>query len=209
MLACIGNPVDFPERPPRVDVGHVKNRAVCIARLDPVKGHRHLLTAWKLLLDRGHRYQLDLVGEGPLRSELEAQSMRDGTHGLIRFCGFRSDVSNVINDSLFAILISEVEGQGIVTLEAAAMGRASLLTAVPGSIDLIPPNRRLSNGLTFGDAKQTADAIAEWFANPDEVLREGENFFYFLKASGDPSAVARAYTEVYSTIISGVRNGRF
>jgi glycosyltransferase involved in cell wall biosynthesis len=203
VLACIANPAPFPATPPRIPLPIVRNRAVCVARLDPVKGHRHLLAAWKLLRDRGHQYQLDLVGEGKLRTELEAQSSRDGTQNLIRFCGFTPDVTKFISSSLFSILVSEVEGNAIVTLEAAAMGRASLVTAVPGSIDLIPPRRRLKNGLEFGNVEETANAIEEWFAQPEEVIREGEAFFQFLKASCDPRAIARQYEQVYERVLSG------
>jgi glycosyltransferase involved in cell wall biosynthesis len=201
-LACIGNPVDFPLHPPRPELVKVRDKAVCIGRLAPVKGHRYLLAAWKLLRDRGRHYRLDLVGEGPLRSELEDQVKRDGTKDLVRFCGFAPNVRGVIADSLFAILVSEVEGQGIVTVEAASMGRASLLTAVPGSIDLIPPRTTLKNGLKFGDVIETADAIEEWFTRPEEALSEGVRFFHFLKESSDPAGIARAYTDVYKQIVS-------
>src|SRR6202044_791262 len=124
-MTCIGNPAHFPERVPDVDIERVRLRAVCIARLDPVKGHTYLLSAWKLLHDKGYKYELELVGEGVLRKSLEEQSRREGTQDLIRFCGFHADVSTFIRDSLFAVLVSEIEGQGIVTLEAASMGRPS------------------------------------------------------------------------------------
>jgi glycosyltransferase involved in cell wall biosynthesis len=202
-LACIGNPAHFPNRPPAIEPDGVRSRAVCVARLEPVKGHAYLLTAWKLLQDRGYRYELDLVGEGSLRSELESQVQRDGTQKLIRFLGFRADVSSIIGDSLFAVLVSEVEGQGIVTLEAAAAGRPSLLTAVPGSIDLLPPGRRLRNGVPFGNVEELADALEEWFAHPKDVIEEGERFFHFLKASSDPGKIASEYREVYQRILAG------
>lgn len=200
-LACINNPVVFPKAPPRIDTARVGRRAVCIARLEPIKGHTHLLAAWKRLLDRGHRYELDLVGEGSLRPELEAQVKRDGLEGLVHFCGFKSDVTAVMGEALFAILASEKEGQCLVTLEAAAMGRASLLTAVPGSIDALPPGRGLKNGIQFGNAAELADAIEEWFANPESVVEEGRRFFDFQKALSDPNRIASQYLEVYQRVL--------
>jgi glycosyltransferase involved in cell wall biosynthesis len=203
VLACISNPVEFPEASPAIDMERVSGRAICIARLEPVKGHVHLLAAWKLLLDRGHRYSLDLVGEGTLFESLKSQIDRDSLSGLVRFVGFTSDVASVIGSSLFAVLASEMEGQGIVTLEAAALGRASLLTAIPGSIDLLPPGRQLPNGVAFGDVKALADALETWFANPVEVAEEGQRFFKFLKSSSDPNAIAAAYKEVYRQVVAG------
>lgn len=202
-IACIGNPAPFPEKAPDIDLERVRLRAVCIARLDPVKGHTYLLAAWKLLHDKGYKYKLDLVGEGPLRSALEEQSRRDGTQELIRFCGFHTDVSTFIRDSLFAVLVSEIEGQGIVTLEAAAMGRPSLLTAVPGSIDLIPAGSTLPNGVDFGNIEQLAEALEEWFEHPDRVLVEGQRFFEFLKNSSEPATIAHDYLHIYRRVLSG------
>jgi glycosyltransferase involved in cell wall biosynthesis len=202
-LACISNPVHFPNAPPRIDLDKVKQRAVCVARLEPVKGHTHLLAAWKLLLDRGFRYELNLVGEGSLQRQLKVQVDRDGLQGMVQFCGFTNDVSSVIANCLFAVLVSEVEGQGIVTLESAAMGRPTLLTAVPGSIDLLPPNRRLRNGVKYGNVEALADFLEDWFQHPEEVAKEGDRFFRFLKASSEPSAIAREYKDVYQRILAG------
>jgi glycosyltransferase involved in cell wall biosynthesis len=203
VLACISNPVQFPDAAPGIDLSAVRNRAVCVARLEPIKGHTHLLAAWKILFDRGHRYELDLVGEGTLKPQLEAQIERDGLQGLIRFRGFTKDVSSIIGESLFAILASQREGQGIVTLEAAATGRASLVTAVPGSIDVIPPDHQLTNAIPFGDEVALANAIEQWFARPEDVIEEGKRFFNFLKASSDPAGIASRYKEIYQQILAG------
>jgi glycosyltransferase involved in cell wall biosynthesis len=203
VIACISNPAQFPRHPPQIDIEKVRHRAVCVARLEPIKGHTYLLDAWKLLLDRGCSYELLLVGEGSMRPQLEAQILRDGLQELIQFGGFMTDISSILSNALFAILVSRVEGQGIVTLEAAAMGRASLLTAVPGSIDLLPPGRRLRNGVEYGNVKALADALEEWFQHPEDVIEEGKRFFNFLKKSSDPSEIASEYKEVYRQILSG------
>lgn len=180
VLAVVSNPTPFPEEAPQVDVPRVAKRAICIGRLAPVKGHANLLGAWKILCERGYAYHLDLVGEGELRASLQAQAERDGIAHLIHFLGFRSSVSEAVGDALFAVLASQVEGQGIVTLEAAAMGRPSLVTAVPGSVDLIPPGAVLPNGVPFGDPLALANALEQWFASPELVVQEGRRFFEFL-----------------------------
>jgi glycosyltransferase involved in cell wall biosynthesis len=202
VLSCINNPAPFPLAPPRIDINKVQNRAVCIARLDPVKGHVNLISAWKRLRDRGRNYKLDLVGEGPLRSQLEAQIQRDSLQDMVRFRGFTTDISGVLDQSLFAVLVSEVEGKPLAALEAAAMGRPTLLTAVPGSIDILPPVRSLKNGVAYGDVEALADALDDWFLHPAEVVQEGERFFSFLKTSSDPTVIAHEYTEVYQRLLA-------
>jgi glycosyltransferase involved in cell wall biosynthesis len=202
-VACIGNPTSFPPFAPAVDLETVKHRAVCVARLDPVKAHVHLLSAWKILVDRGYRYELHLVGEGPMRSVLEAQAVNDGIQHLVHFRGFTPDPSEIVRESLFAVLVSQIEGQGIVTLEAAAAGRPSLLTAVPGSIDLIPPDSTLTNGIAFGDVENLAKALEEWFSAPHRVVAEGQRFFDFLRESSAPERIAREYVRVYQSVLRG------
>jgi glycosyltransferase involved in cell wall biosynthesis len=207
VLACIGNPAPFPEAPPEIDLDRVSTRAVCIARLDPVKGHVHLLHAWKILHDRGFRYELDLIGEGKLQPELEKQAARDGISELVHFCGFTKDVSAAVRRGLFAVLVSEYEGQGIVTLEAAAMGRPSLLTAVPGSIDLIPEGALLPNGIPFGDPLALANALQEWFAHPEAIVQDGRLFFNTLKTGSDATLVAKHYRQIYMQILGNTLTG--
>jgi glycosyltransferase involved in cell wall biosynthesis len=203
-IACISNPVDFPAAPPHIDQRTVRFRAVCIARLEPVKGHQHLLAAWKVLRDRGHEYQLDLIGEGSLKANLEAQAKRDGISHLVRFCGFRENVADAIRESLFAVLVSEFEGQGIVTLEAAAAGRPTLLTAVPGSLDLLPPHRVLPNSVDYGNVIELANAIEEWFSKPEQVVEEGRLFFDYLKGECNPAIIAEKYRMVYQRALAGL-----
>ena len=206
VLTCIGNPVPFPAAPPPVQVAEVHARAVCVARLDPIKGHVHLLTAWKLLHDRGHRFYLDLLGEGSLRPELEAQVKRDGLQDFVRFCGFHQNIAVIVQQSLFAILASQVEGQPLVVLETASLGRASLLTAVPGSVDVLPPKSQLPNGIPFGDVTALADAIERWFAQPDAVVEEGRIFFAFLQPSSNPSSVAESYRRIYLQVLKQIQS---
>jgi N-acetylglucosaminyldiphosphoundecaprenol N-acetyl-beta-D-mannosaminyltransferase len=203
VIRCINNPTHFPTTPPPIDVSVVRNRAVCIARLEPIKGHTHLLAAWKLLRERGHHYELDLIGEGSLRSQLESQLERDGLQETVKFQGFTNDVSRFIAGSLFAILVSEVEGQPLAVLEAAAMGRPTLLTSVPGSIDVLPQDGKLRNSIEYANVEALADTIEDWFQQPDQVVEEGERFFRFLRASSDSNTIAREYKEVYQNTVAG------
>ncbi len=207
-VACIGNPTSFPESVPAVDVERVKHRAVCVARLEPVKAHTHLLSAWKILADRGHRYELHLVGEGKLRVALEAQADKEGIRHLVFFHGFTPDPGTIMRGSLFSVLVSEIEGQGIVTLEAAAAGRPSLLTSVPGSTDLIPPNATLTNGVAFGDVTGLANALEEWFAAPHSVIAEGVRFFHYLRDSSGPDRIVRDYVNVYQNLLQETSTNR-
>jgi hypothetical protein len=78
-----------------------------------------------------------------------------------------------------------------------------LLTAVPDSIDFLPPARKFPNGLVFGKIERTADLLEEWFARPKDVIEEGAESFTYLRKSSEPHAMAERYNEVYRRIIAG------
>ena len=197
----IGNPTAFPDVIPDNRFQADQRHAICVARLDPVKGHKYLIEAWNLLAKKGFSYQLTLVGEGQLLDQLKNRVTELGLDSLVNFYGYTSDVLSLYEKSLFSILVSEVEGQGIVTIEAAASGRASLLTDVDGSRDCLPPNRLLSNGVQFSDVEGLANAIEYWFANPTSVLDEGLIFFDFHKALNSFEAVGEKYAKAYRRLV--------
>jgi glycosyltransferase involved in cell wall biosynthesis len=204
-IHLIGNGCDFPAECPPVDIARVRATAICIARLDPVKGHDKLLDAWRILLDRGHQCRLLLVGEGQLRQALERQADALGIGHAVEFRGFQRDVIPQIEQALFAVLPSRVEGQGIVTIEAAARGRASLVTDVDGSRDCVPANHVLPNLVKFGDVAGLADALEAWFAQPDLAVSEGRVFFDYLKRSSSTASVANKYRALYEQVATSDR----
>src|SRR5215475_9268429 len=70
--AYVGIPTGlFRAEPPPPDGDGV--RLLCVARFQEKKGIDTLLDACALLRDRGVSFHLELIGDGPLRAELEAQ----------------------------------------------------------------------------------------------------------------------------------------
>ena len=192
-VCVIGNPTAFPGACPIIDLKSVEKNAICIARFESVKGHTHLINAWSELIKKGYLVKLSLVGEGTLRRQLEQQVAFLGLGDFIEFKGYISNIEAELSKCLFSILVSEIEGQGIVTIESAAAGRASLLTNVEGSRDCLPSNRRLSNGIAFGDVSGLANALESWFSQPSEVVKEGKVFFDFHKSENSFEVLSKKY----------------
>jgi glycosyltransferase involved in cell wall biosynthesis len=196
----IGNPVCFPtEYPVRIKEDAVVD-AVCIGRLEPVKGHEHLICAWSILAERGFRAKLALVGEGSLRGQLQRQVNKSGLGDLVEFRGFKADIKTEILRAKFGVLTSQVEGQAFAVIEAASCGRATLLTDVDGSRDCLPPNRMLPNGVPFGDLATLASTLQTWLTNPETVKQEGHIFFDFLRRTNSMEVVGQSYARVYRQI---------
>jgi len=199
-IHLFSNGCDFPADCPTLNLPAVCRTAICIARLEQVKAHDRLLQAWAMLRERGHEYRLLLVGEGSLRQGLERQAKQLGIAHLIEFRGYHSNVNAHIDEALFAVLPSAVEGQPIVILEAAARGRATLVTDVDGSRDCVPPDATLPNRIAFGDVRGLADALQSWFARSPEVVEEGRRSFRFLRASSASDVVGGKYRALYENL---------
>jgi colanic acid/amylovoran biosynthesis glycosyltransferase len=69
----LGVEISDPTHPNPRRNGTTQLRAVAAADFVEVKGHRYLLEALKILRGRGRFVQVDLVGDGPLRADLERQ----------------------------------------------------------------------------------------------------------------------------------------
>ena len=107
----------FAPRPRRERAGawHI----VSVGRLVESKNQLTLLRA---LLAVDADWRLTLVGDGPLRAELEAWCFRHRVNHRVVFAGSVADVRPLLADADLFCFASRHEGQGIAVLEAAASG---------------------------------------------------------------------------------------
>jgi glycosyltransferase involved in cell wall biosynthesis len=200
-LDLIWNPVTFPTTF-RASLPGSYRKAITVGRLDPVKGHEHLINAWSLLKERGVDAQLDIFGEGVRRPCLEALAHDKGLDDRISFCGYSSDLDHAWPQYSFNILVSEIEGLGNTIIEAAANGRPSLVTDVDGSRDTVPKQVVLPNRLPYGDIEKLADALQIWFSNPSQVAADGAEFYAYLRNTCDTATVCNQYIAVYQRMLA-------
>jgi glycosyltransferase involved in cell wall biosynthesis len=106
----------------------------CVANLRPAKGHDMLLQALPALQPPRPTYLL-LVGDGPLRAELEMQLPPSQCQ--VHFLGHRTDVPAILADSDIFVLASAWEGLPGAVLEAMASGLPVVATDVGGVPELV------------------------------------------------------------------------
>jgi glycosyltransferase involved in cell wall biosynthesis len=116
-------------------------RLVCVGRLCEQKGQFLLLDAVGQLVASGLRFKLVLVGDGPIRAEIEALIARLGLQEHVEITGWASnnDVRQHILASRAMVLPSFAEGLPVVIMEALALGRPVISTYVAGIPELVEP----------------------------------------------------------------------
>jgi glycogen(starch) synthase len=133
---------------------------VCLGRLIHDKGFDVALDAFHSLVKRSPSIRLIIAGDGPARSDLEAQASALGVSGSVEFAGLlaQSEVPALMNRATLVLVPSRVdEGFGLVALEAALMGRPVVASDVGGLREVVINGE---TGLTFvrEDAASLADA---------------------------------------------------
>lgn len=114
-------------------------RLVCVARLSEQKGHLLLVEAASKLAREGMAFELILAGDGPMRPAIETAIARHGLRDRIRLAGVMSadEVREAIVGSRALVLPSFAEGLPVVVMEALALGRPVVTTAIAGIPELV------------------------------------------------------------------------
>jgi colanic acid/amylovoran biosynthesis glycosyltransferase len=150
-------PTDPPDLP----------RLVCVGRLCEQKGQLLLIQAMALLAQRGVVWELVLAGDGEMRPDIEALVAQHGLQAQVRITGWISSaqVRTEILGARAMVLPSFAEGLPVVIMEAMALRRPVLTTAIAGIPELVRPGE---SGWLFaaGAVDELADAIASCLATP-------------------------------------------
>jgi glycosyltransferase involved in cell wall biosynthesis len=109
----------------------------CIANYRPVKRLDLLIEAFAPLAAEDPTVTLVLVGEGPLREDLQAQIGRLGLDSRVRLHGAELDPRSLYEAFDIVVQGSQSEGLPNAMLEAAAAGRPIVATAVGGTGEII------------------------------------------------------------------------
>jgi glycosyltransferase involved in cell wall biosynthesis len=124
-------PIPVPDTP----------RFVCVGRLSEQKGHLLLVEAAATLAAEGLQFKLVLVGDGPLRNQIEGMISQFGLQNHIEITGWASnnEVQQQIINSRAMVLPSFAEGLPVVIMEALALSRPVISTYVAGIPELVEP----------------------------------------------------------------------
>ncbi|MFO0877267.1 MAG: glycosyltransferase [Gemmataceae bacterium] len=140
--------------------------ALLVARLSPEKSIDTLLDAIALVRRTHPDIRLQIAGDGPLRSSLEAQASQLQLGEAVRFLGQVSDIPGLLRQARLFVLPSRTEGISLTLLEAMARGLPVVTTRVGGNPEVV------AEGVTGwlvppGTPASLADAIIRLWTQPE------------------------------------------
>ena len=174
------NGIAFSARAPEDASPKPEPRIVSVGRLVEKKGFPHLIQACATLRDRGIPFGCDIVGGGPLESELRGLIAGGGLEAKVLLHGAQpqSEVRRLMGTARVFALAAQVEGDGgsdnlpTVIMEAMAAGLPVVSTRVAGIPEMVDEN---SSGRLVepGEIGAFADGLAEYLRNPDLSRQHG------------------------------------
>jgi len=128
----------FLDAPPAPVVAN-STEFVCVARLSAQKGLPLLIAACERLHAKGERFSLTIIGDGEMREELEAEIAQRNLGDVVRLAGIRTsdEICEHLKRCRTFVLPSFSEGLPVVIMEALALGRPVIATAVAGIPELV------------------------------------------------------------------------
>jgi sugar transferase (PEP-CTERM/EpsH1 system associated) len=171
-----------------------------VGRLDPVKNQESLLQAFAALSGRFPNLRLAIVGEGPLRSSLEAAASALGVADRVSFTGARNDTPELMRTFDLFVLPSINEGISNTILEAMATGLPVVAARVGGNPELI------ADGIT-GRLYDQADpaalerALVPYLTDPAECREHGAAGRVRVMQNFSLDAMVQRYLDVYDELL--------
>jgi glycosyltransferase involved in cell wall biosynthesis len=157
---------DFLHLPELVPGNSSFKRIVSVGRLCPEKGALLLIEAASALVDQGVAFQLELIGDGPLRHELETAIKERGLESIVTLAGWKPTpyIRTAISNAHLFVLPSFAEGLPVVLMEALALECPVVTTAIAGHGELVShgENGWLVPPVTLRHSPQPLPRPAKW-----------------------------------------------
>lgn len=145
--------------------------------------------------------RLVIIGDGPKRRELEAETHRLGLSALVSFTGFRSDAIRWLKTFDLFVLPSHLEGIPRCIMESMAARIPVVVSDIPGNKDLVTD---LDTGLLFrvGDSEHLASQILYMMDHQAEAQKMAVRAYTRVTERHSNLKMAREYEAVYETLLS-------
>ncbi|MDV7737543.1 CDP-glycerol glycerophosphotransferase family protein [Enterococcus casseliflavus] len=160
---------------------------VNMGRLSPEKNQLNLIKAIKILIDRIPNIRLYILGEGPLKLEMNNLITQLGLNQNVILLGHQDDPFGIMKQCDLFVFPSLYEGQPMVLLEALTLNLPVLASDIPANISVL---KNYTSQFIIGfDSDNIAKAIME-------VLNSDEDVKIFDPIDYNKNAIQKFYKEL-------------
>ncbi len=167
------------------------------ARLEPVKNHKLLIEATKRVVEENRKIRVAIVGDGSEREALQKLVREAGLDEYVRFFGYMSDVSEMMNVCDANVLTSDREALSISLVEGMTLGKPCITTDAGGTREVVE-NHRCGEVVPVGDAEALFEAMLRFSENPDLCLRYGAEGEMIAAERFSPQFMCQKLEEIYT-----------
>lgn len=174
-----------------------------------VKGYEVLLDAAALLVERGEKFRVAILGQidNDAYPELEARRRALGLEEAVCFAGFRTDVPELLRAFDVYVLTSHSEGFPLSTIQAMASGLPTVATRCGG------PEEMLSDGSTGwlverNSPAAVAEALQRLIRDPEMRSRMGRRARDEAVERYSTSVMIEQYERLYETLAGATSSPR-
>jgi len=173
---------------------------ISVARLHPQKDVFTIIKALKLIIKEIPEVKLLIVGDGPLREEIESKVRKLGLENYVVFLGAREDIPLLINISDIVLFSTNWEALGLVQLEAGASKKAVIASDVLGVQETI---RDGDTGFLFkpGSEKELARKVLMLYQSSTLRDKIGNAAFDFVSDYFSKQRMVEGYKKLYQGLI--------
>lgn len=191
-------------RPASEVIKNGRMRVLMVTRLHEFKGVQYMLeAASRLSLD----LEINIVGDGPYRSTLEAQAARIGKP--VRFWGWLDrnspEMWRLYRESSVFVFPSEREGSPTVVQEAMSAGLAVVAADAAGTPEVVGDAGIL---VSPKDPAGIADALVRLANDPALVLELSERARERIRTEFDWRMLAKRYVDLYAEVVARNQQAR-
>jgi len=168
-----------------------------VASLGWIKNHKFLIDGFAKVNKNG--VFLILVGDGPLRQELEDYVSGLSLNHKVHFLGWREDIANILNAIDIFVLTSISEGLPIALLEAMSIGLPCIVTRVGGMQEVLTDN--ITGRLVApGNTEELLGALNQIIYGPEVAKKIGLTAREYVLEKFKPSNYINQILELYNRL---------
>jgi glycosyltransferase involved in cell wall biosynthesis len=205
-LLIIHMGVDIPEINQEKDSSSGVFTLLCPANFEPVKGHKYLIEACRILSDKDTKFKCLIAGDGPLENELKGLVEEFSLKGSIEFLGrlpheklFNLYTTGKVNAVVLPSIVTEDgenEGIPVALMEAMSYGIPVISTNTGGIPELIGDGFGII--LKEKDPKAIANAIEKLMNDESLYNKLVEKGKHKVRMSFNINAIARELLRLFS-----------